>query len=143
MSPLASSFITYVAGLTPGLYAARQDTIDFWTPDEAPSTIAFADLGERVVDDFHWAGPAANTAVFRAIESAFASEDLELTLVVANGMVYGIVDRALNLGLWDDIRPMLGPMAASCADRWVWFRNHELPRTLDEERGALLSDIRH
>jgi hypothetical protein len=33
--------------------------------------------------------------------------------------------------------------AASCADRWVWFRNHELLRTLDEERGALLSDIRH
>jgi hypothetical protein len=143
MSPLTASFINYVARLTPGLCEARQDTIDYWAPDEAPATIAFADLGVRVVDDFTAVGASVNKAAFQAIERALAKGDKDLTTVVANGMVEGIVERALEVGLWDDIRPMLGPFSASHADSWVWFRAHNLPRLLDDERRASRPAVRH
>jgi hypothetical protein len=143
MSPLASSFINYVSSITPGLRQARQYTIDYWAPDMAPATIAFADLGVRVVDDFTAVGASVNKAVLQAIECALAKGDAQLTLVVANGMVEGIVERALEVGLWDDIRPMLGPFSGSHADSWVWFRTHNLPRLPDDERRAPRSAIRH
>jgi hypothetical protein len=68
---------------------------------------------------------------------------MDLTTVVANGMVEGIVERALEVGLWDDIRPMLGPLSGSHADSWVWFRTHNLARLLDDEKRAPRSAVRH
>jgi len=136
MSPLASSFIDYMACMTPDLYEARLDTIDFWAPDEAPPTIAFADLGVRVVDAFNAVGAAANKAVFRAMEWAFAVRDIELTILVANGLVNGIVDRALEIGMWNDIGPMFGPLAARHAHSWFLFRTRSLAQVIDSESRA-------
>jgi hypothetical protein len=143
MGPLIVSFINYVSAMTPGLRQARQDTIDYWAPDMAPATIAFADLGVRVVDDFTSVGASVNKAVLQAIERTLAKGDMDLTTVVANGMVEGIVERALEVGLCDDIRPMLGPFSGSHADSWVWLRTHNLPRLLDDERREPRSAARH
>lgn len=95
------------------------------------------------MDDFHWVGASVNKAVLQSIERALAKGDMELATVVANGMVEGIVEQALGVGLWDDIRPMLGPFSGSHANSWVWFRTHNLPRLLDDERRAPLSAVRH
>jgi len=134
MNPLVFSFINYVARITPGLHEARQETIDDWAPDMAPSTIVFSDLGIRVVDDFTSVGTAANKAVFRAMEHAFAKGDIELTILVASGMVEGMIERALEVGICDDIRPMLGRCAGWHADRWISFRTLQLRRVIDNER---------
>jgi hypothetical protein len=143
MNPLVVSFINYVARITPGLHEARQETIDDWAPDMAPSTIVFSDLGIRVADDFTSVGTAANKAVFRAMEHAFAQEDTELTILVANGMVEGMVERALEVGIWDDIRPMLGRCAGWHANRWISFRTLQLPRIIDNERRGHAFTVRN
>lgn len=115
-------FIRELVALAPGLGAAYQDTIDYWGPDEPPVTVALSDLGHRVVDDFSSVDATVNESVFRAIESALGSGDGEVATAVATGILEAMIGRAIRVGIWERVQPMLGERSTSHAA--VWTASH-------------------
>lgn len=105
--------------MSPSLGAVYQGTIDYWAPDEPPVIIAFSDLGHRLVDDFNSVDVTVNEAVFRAIESALDSDDLELSTAVATGILEAIIGRAIRIGVWETVQPMLGRKSTLHAAAWT------------------------
>lgn len=119
MSVLVDSFVHEITACSPGLSAAHQATIDYWAPDNPPATVALGELGRRIVDDFNSVGRATNEAIFKMIEEALANGDAELSTAVATGTIEGIVGRAIRIGIWGEVQPLLGKLSASHATAWA------------------------
>jgi hypothetical protein len=119
MGVLVDSFVREITACSPGLSTAHQAIIDYWAPDNPPTTVALSELGDRIVDDFNLVDRATNEAIFRMIEEALAKGNIELSTAVATGMIEGIVGRAIRNGLWDEVQPLFGKLSASHAAAWA------------------------
>jgi hypothetical protein len=112
-------FIREITDISLGLKSTYDNTVAYWNPDEPPTTAALSDLGHKIVDDLNLQELSANEAVFLAIEDAMNSDDEDLSTAVATGMIEGIISRASRTGVWEKIRPILGPASAHYADAWI------------------------
>ncbi len=119
MSELVDSFVHEITACLPSLRAAHQATIDYWAPDDPPVTIALSELGRRIVDDINSVDRATKKAIFKVIEEALAKGDAELSTAVATGVVEGIVGRAVRIGIWSEVRPLIGKLSAAHATAWA------------------------
>jgi hypothetical protein len=119
MSELVDHFVHEITSFSSGLRAAQQATLDYWTPGNPPAIVALSELGCRIVDDFNSVDRATSEAMFKVIEDALAKGDAELSTVVATGMIEGIVGRAIRIGIWNEVQPLLGKLSASHATAWA------------------------
>lgn len=118
MNEYCRNFMLKVCNLAAPLAETHRETIDEWSPGDPPTTIAFADIGQRVVDDIEMLSPSAEKALFQLIEEGMMSSDEELGRAVATGLIEAMVGRAASLGTWDKIRARLGKLSRDHADRW-------------------------
>jgi hypothetical protein len=119
MSELVDHFVHEITSFSSGLRAAQQATPDYWTPSNPTAIVALSELGCRIVDDFNSVDRATSEAVFKVIEDALAKGDAELSTVVATGMIEGIVGRAIRIGIWNEVQPLLGILSAAHATVWA------------------------
>jgi hypothetical protein len=117
MKQSIASFVTRLADISPGLSAARDGAVAYWTPDEPPVTTLLGEIGEAFVADYDAVDDAVNRAVLSEIEQAMASDDDELVTAVATGMIEGMIGS--GEGSWERIRPRLGARSAAHADAWT------------------------
>lgn len=118
MNENSREFIEKMCLLSPRLVDAHKETIDWWKPDVPPVTIAFGDIGQRIVDDLSATDAATNDAIFRLIEEGMTSDDDELGRAVATGLIEAMVGRAAHLGILDQVRTHFGKLSRSHADWW-------------------------
>jgi hypothetical protein len=115
-------FIDALAGQSPTLRSAYQETVDYWQPDEPPVTTLFAALGVRIAEAFDDVGMDAHRQTFRLIEAAMTSGDDRLVTAVATGLLEGMIGAAgRQEGLWPRIAPMLGERSRRHAEAWLSF----------------------
>ena len=119
MSELVDHFVHEITSFSSGLRAAQQATLDYWRPCNPPAIVALSELGHRIVDDFKSVDRATSEAIFKLIEDALAKGNSELSTVVATGMIEGIVGRAIPIGIWNEVQPLLGKLSASHAAAWA------------------------
>lgn len=75
MSENTEKFLADILALSPALAEAHKDTIDYWCPERPPVTIAYAEVGERLTDEFDTMDVEMRSSVFNLIESGMKSED--------------------------------------------------------------------
>ena len=119
MSESTQRFLTEITTLSRGLAEAHQETIEYWAPDLPPVTVAYAEIGHKLVDEFEEIDTRTRTAVFHLIEEGMEREDEELGTAVATGLIEGMAGRAARRGNWDNVRAELGPLSRSHADAWL------------------------
>ena len=113
-------FIDALITLSPGLQAAYRDTIEYWAPDKPPITTLFAALGTRIAEDFDSAEPHTHERIFHLVETAMASNNVDLATAVATGLIEAIVATSYRKqGEWQRILPVLGELSRSHAIAWI------------------------
>ena len=112
-------FLAEITALSNGLAEAHRETIEYWEPDSPPVTIAFAEIGHRLVDEFEAMDPGTRTSVFHLIEERIESDDEELATAIATGLIEGMAGRAARCGNWDSVRAEFGPLSRFHADAWA------------------------
>lgn len=118
MSENTEKFLADILALSPALAEAHKDTIDYWCPERPPVIIAYAEVGERLADEFDTMDVEMRSSVFNLIESGMKSEDNELGTAIATGLIEGLIGRAARKGNWPHVRAVLGPLSLSHADAW-------------------------
>lgn len=99
---------------------ACRETFDYWSPDEPPVTTLFAELGDRIAEDFETVTSDANSAIFQLIEVAMTSGDDQLVTAVATGLIEAIAARMSDEErMRQRILPMFGEQSRKHADAWL------------------------
>jgi len=112
------AFLDGLSRISPVIAEARDATIDYWSPDEPPITIAFAEIGHAIVDEIDAFDSAAQQAMFQMIEVGISSDDEQLSTAVATGLIEGMVGRANRRGNFPEFLAKLGPNSRSHAVAW-------------------------
>lgn len=94
MDNKATELLDRLSRLSPFIAEARNETIDYWSPDEPPITVAFAEIGHAIVDKIDELDSDAQQAAFQMIEEGISSDDEQLSTAVATGLIEGIVGHA-------------------------------------------------
>lgn len=118
MNTKATKFLNDFAGISPAISRARDETIDYWAPDEPPITVAFAEVGHALVEEIDVLDNSALEAAFLMIETAISCENEQLSTAVATGLIEGMVGRATQRGNYSKILTMLRPNSWSHAQVW-------------------------
>ena len=118
MTNLTQKFLVDLAGLFNPLLTTYQETIEYWAPEEPPFIIAFGDIGQCIGQAFDEMDSATRAAVFDKIETGMTSDDEQLDIAVATGLVEALVGHAARYGNWETIRKELRPATRSHADAW-------------------------
>ncbi len=74
-------FVGLLAEISDAVQAAYQEVLDEWHPEEPPVTTLLAALGDRIAEDFDYAG--AHT---------MESGDSDLVTAVATGLIRSLSD---------------------------------------------------
>ncbi|MDP1966316.1 MAG: hypothetical protein Q8K93_29450 [Reyranella sp.] len=123
MNENCRNFVLKLCNLAAPLAETHRETIDEWSPGEPPTTIVFADIGQRVVDDIEVLDPVVEKALFLLIEEGMMNSDEELGRSVATGLIEAMVGRAASRGTWDNVRARLGKLSRAHADWWYSGRS--------------------
>jgi len=120
MEVRCQKFVDALVELSVGLQSACLSAIEYWHPDEPPVTILFAELGDRIVEDFDLMSIDTKRGVFGLIETAMASGDSKLVTAVATGLIEAIVATASRqVGVWERISPLMGDLSRRHAEAWM------------------------
>lgn len=122
MESSCKAFVAAFVEQSPRFQSKYRETLDYWAPDEPPSTILFGDLGQCVVEEFDSAGPSVNQRIFKLIEDGMASGEEQLATAVATGLIEAVVtytDKDENL--WRRVSSMFGERSRKHADAWRNF----------------------
>ncbi len=114
MSDSVAKFIDDIANLSPGLAAARADARNAWEPERLPLPVLLLAFGHRLVEDFESQGLDTDRAVLGAIARALASDDADL-YAASSSIVEALVGRAVDRGIFAEIRPILPDAVAARA----------------------------
>ncbi len=105
-----------------GIREAYEEMVEDWSPEDPPPTTLYAALGYQIADDFLGYHSEARMRIFSLVEQAMESEDEDLGEVVATGLIEALVTRAMETeGLWEQIKPLLGPQSLYHAEAWLSF----------------------
>jgi hypothetical protein len=118
MDNKATELLDRLSRLSPFIAEARNETIDYWSPDEPPITVAFAEIGHAIVDKIDELDSDAQQAAFQMIEEGISSDDEQLSTAVATGLIEGIVGHASKLGSFQELLAKLGQNSRSHAIAW-------------------------
>lgn len=106
--------IDELAGLSPALRAARDDTARSTAPEEASSALLMLALGHRLAEEIESFDAAKRGAILDAIERWLADDDAELS-AAAGALIEAMVGRAVDRGTWPALRAMLRDRSAAHA----------------------------
>ena len=122
METSCSEFINKLVGLSVGLQETYNETVNYWSPEEPPITIAFGDLGCRIADDFEQFNEDVASRIFSLIETAMTHGDDALVTAVATGLIEAVVGRAgaQGRGLPRILRAF-GELSRIHAEAWLTF----------------------
>lgn len=116
------NFLVSLLNVSDGIRKAHKAMIEDWRPEDPPPTTLYAALGYQIVDDFLGYHSEARGRIFSLVEQAMESEDEDLGEVVATGLIEALVTRAMETeGLWEQIKPLLGPQSLYHAEAWLSF----------------------
>lgn len=118
MNMKATEFLNDLAGISPAIMQARDETIAYWAPDEPPITVAFAEVGHALVDEIAILDNSAREAAFLMIEEGISSEDEQLSTAVATGLIEAMVGHAAKRGSYSEILALLGSNSRLHAKAW-------------------------
>jgi hypothetical protein len=115
-----ATFVELLASMSPDLEAARIETIDWWQPDEPPSTAMLAALGHRIAEKLGCLDLDTTQRIFSLVEDGVASGSDSLATAVASGFLEALAGDAVRQpGLWDRVSPLLGPRSLQHAQSWI------------------------
>jgi hypothetical protein len=100
MSSKIDDFTDALIRVLPYLSEVHQRTVDYWSPDEPPVTILFADLGRAISDGFEGLDEKKRVEIFELIESGINSDDEVLGTAVATGLIEAMLGRAYRINIW-------------------------------------------
>jgi hypothetical protein len=118
MTENEEEFIERMTKLWAGVAEAHRETVAYWAPEPPPPTIAFAEIGHRIVGDLRTIPPDLRREIFTLMEQAMQSGDEPLGTSVATGMIEAMVGTAARLGMWDEVRRQFGPASRFHAEAW-------------------------
>lgn len=118
MNTKASEFLDRLARISPLIEEARSETIEYWSPDEPPMTVAFAEIGHAIVDKIDALDSDAQQAAFQMIEEGISSDDEQLSTAVATGLIEAIVGRSADRGSFPEFLAKLGQNSRFHAVAW-------------------------
>ncbi|WP_123648553.1 DUF7674 family protein [Lysobacter enzymogenes] len=102
------------------LRSIYQEVINEWHPEAPPTITLYAALGHRIAESFHLSNTLFNRRTFSLIEQAMKSDNQDLVEAVATGLIEALLTRAVQTEpLWEQIRPLLGPVSLHHADSWL------------------------
>jgi len=97
----------------------HRETIEYWAPELPPITIAYAEIGTKLVDIFDALDPNTRRSIFALVETGMQSDDEAVGTAVATGLIEALVGHASRLGRWEHVGEELGPLSKSHADVWL------------------------
>jgi hypothetical protein len=118
MESSCSEFVEKFIKVSPGLHATYMETLDYWSPEEPPTTILFGDLGIRIADDFEKVDAAVNSQIFSLIETAIISGDDALITAIATGTIEAVFGRVATEH-WPNVLNLLGERSRKYAEAWL------------------------
>ncbi|MFA5490909.1 MAG: hypothetical protein WC284_17145 [Candidimonas sp.] len=120
MNNVSRKFIDRLVAVSPTLSSAFNETVEYWEPETPPVTIAFAELGQSVFENFETLGPARIQEIMAMIEEGIASDDDELSTAVATGFIEAVVGQASKVeGDLERVLPTFGRLSRSHAEAWI------------------------
>lgn len=114
MQPSVAMLIEEVAGLSPGLGAARDDAARSVAPDEASAALVMLALGHQLADEIDGFDEAKRDAAFDAIERWLTDDDADVS-AAAGALIEAMVGRAVDRGTWPALRAMFRDRSAAHA----------------------------
>lgn len=122
MNAACSAFVDTFIELSDAMRSVYQETHDYWYPKEPPITVLFSEFGFRMVDDFYNNPQALNEKMFQQIELAMMSDNEQLGIAVATGLIESIVsDYAIGKGVLEEMMSMFGLQSHKHAVAWMRF----------------------
>lgn len=98
--------------------------IQNWAPNDPPEIILFAAFGRSIGNYFDSYHPDERKALFIFIEDGMTSDDEELSIAVATGLIEALVSVSdKKEGLWTKLEVELGPRSKAHAIAWRDFGN--------------------
>lgn len=115
-----NDFFSEMVALYKGFEQAKLDCESYWSPDEPPLTTLFSSLGRKVCEDFWSIDVDIKIMFFEKIEAAMNSEDNDLRIAVATGLIEAMVAKSFDeKELWLSMSGFFGKKTSEHINGWL------------------------
>lgn len=118
MNGACQNFVDLVLTELPQFADVVSSVFEDWQPDDPPTTVLFGEIGRQIADHFGGLAADQRNSIFRLVETAVSSEDVDLRAAAATGLLEALVSRASRSGALGDVMSVLGPASLEYTRAW-------------------------